>query len=231
MILDEKEIQNSAYSFINIFSRLKKKSPVTVNIFEQHSDQSANINDFIQSIYSKSYDADIKIEYPVLLSVKNVNDKILCAAGVRFAKNNNLFLEQYTKMPIEKVLKIIFEEDVSRDKICEVGNLSSIDSAATIFLFKTLARYLFDLDKEYVVITSTNTLYKILNKVGLKGTIICQAKYEDLNNSNEYWGSYYDKNPIVVAYKVSENLTVLENIINEFFELPVKSLKLSYEVK
>jgi hypothetical protein len=91
---------------------------------------------FIRAVYVRSYKADIAVSYPILMSVRDAGGTILAAVGFRYAKEEPLFLENYTGAPIEQVLR------TPRERIAEIGNLASAGGGASIFLFAALASYL-----------------------------------------------------------------------------------------
>ena len=53
------------------------------------------------------------------MSVRDAGGTILAAVGFRYAKEEPLFLENYTGAPIEQVLR------TPRERIAEIGNLAS----------------------------------------------------------------------------------------------------------
>lgn len=151
------------------------------------------IAEFIQGVYARSYDAHITVRYPILMAVLNDEDEILGAVGLRFAKKEPLFLEQYLDQPIEDVL----ESD--RSKIAEVGNLASKGGGMSLFLFSALSLYLKNKGKTHAVVTGTRSLERRLKILGLNPKRHAKADDTLLKNNHDEWGSYYQTQPHVLS--------------------------------
>ena len=115
-----------------------KAQPKTVSITGAFSKDREEVERFITDIYAKSYNAEISVHYPILMSVRDEAGKLLAATGFRPAQSEPLFLEQYLDAPIEAVL------NAPRSQIVEIGNLASQGGGASLFLFAALAAYLND---------------------------------------------------------------------------------------
>jgi len=187
-------------------------NPSVIDITWKYNSERTKVENFIKDIYAESYGAVINVDYPILMSVRNAHGDILAAVGFRYAEEEELFLEQYTNMAIENVLK------VSRNKIVEIGNLASAGGGASIFLFTALSSYLSNQGVEYAALTGTESLYKTFKKMGLNPTNICNAKIELLKNNNEYWGSYYDTSPKVIVGSLLEGFKKLQKVLGAEFE-------------
>lgn len=74
--------------------------PTVINITGLFEPERVRVEDFIKGIYKDKYGADIKVSYPILMSVRNSAGDILAAVGFRYAADEKLFLEQYTNQPI-----------------------------------------------------------------------------------------------------------------------------------
>lgn len=196
-------------------SRVAKVSPLTptvVSITGQFEPERQRVERFIQDIYSKNYGADITITYPVLMSVRNADDQILSAVGLRYAGEEKLFLEQYTGKPIEKIL------GCERRKIAEIGNLASAGQGASVFLFAALASYLHHKGISYAVVTGTDFLHRYFEKMGLSPHMICNAQLSDLHEKGQDWGTYYDTQPRVLAGSVPTGVKRLKTALGAKFE-------------
>ncbi len=76
--------------------KLSALTPSVVSITGLFEPERQRVEDFIKAIYKQSYNADISVDYPVLMSVRNKDNDILAAVGFRYADKENLFLERYT---------------------------------------------------------------------------------------------------------------------------------------
>ena len=117
-------------------SKISSLIPSVINITGMFEAERERVEDFIKAIYKQSFGADIEVSCPVLMSVRNADNDILATVGFRYAREESLFLEQYTGKPVEEIL------ECSRHEIVEIGNLASAGQGASIFLFAALAFYL-----------------------------------------------------------------------------------------
>lgn len=188
-------------------SRISKLVPAVVDITGRFRPERRRVEDFIHDIYARSYDADITVAYPMLMSVRNTDGDILAAVGFRYADHESLFLEHYTNAPIEQVLK------TPRDRIVEIGNLASAGGGASIFLFAALASYLDFKKIDYATVTGTDYLHRTFEKLGLNPQKICDASLEAVQCDGQNWGSYYDTNPRVLAGSVPQSVARLKKAL------------------
>ncbi|HBR68830.1 MAG TPA: hypothetical protein DEA55_05580 [Rhodospirillaceae bacterium] len=170
------------------------------------------VEDFIRAIYKQSYDADITVNYPVLMSVRNADGDILAAVGFRYAKDEQLFLEYYTQEPIERLL------DCPRHEIVEIGNLASAGQGASAFLFAALASYLNNKGIRHAAVTGTDFLHRYFERVGLKPQKICNADIKAVEHDRQNWGSYYDTQPRVLVGSVATGVKRLKHMLGAEFE-------------
>lgn len=192
--------------------RLSPLTPSVVNITSLFEPERQRVEDFIKAIYKQSYNADIEIDYPILMSVRNEDNDILAAVGFRYAKDEPLFLEHYTKQPIEQVL------NAGRHEIVEIGNLASAGQGASAFLFAALASYLNSKDISYAAITGTDFLHRYFERSGLKPRKICDADIKAVQDDTQNWGSYYDTQPRVLVGSVKTGVKRLKTMLGAKFE-------------
>lgn len=193
----------------------RKISPLTpsvVNITGLFDPERRRVEDFIKAIYKQSYGADITVNYPVLMSVRNAGNEILAAVGFRYAKDEPLFLEHYTRAHIETLL------DCSRHEIVEIGNLASAGQGASAFLFAALASYLNNKGIRYAAITGTDFLHRYFERAGLNPHKICNADIKAVRHDQQNWGSYYDTQPRVLVGSVETGVKRLKAILGAEFE-------------
>lgn len=193
-------------------SKVSSLSPTTVDITSLFTPERRRVEDFIKGIYKESYDAEISVDYPVLMSVRNSDGDILAAVGFRYADKEPLFLEQYTNYPIEKSL------NCSRYQVVEIGNLASAGKGASIFLFAALAEYLNNKKIQYATITGTDFLHRHFEKMGLSPREICVADIASVCDNGQKWGSYYDTHPRVLVGSISDGVKRLKRALGTEFE-------------
>lgn len=193
----------------------RKISPLTpsvVSITGLFEPERRRVEDFIRAIYKQSYNADITVNYPVLMSVRNADNDILAAVGFRYAKDEPLFLEHYTHAPIERAL------DCPRHEIVEIGNLASAGQGASVFLFAALASYLNNKNIRYAAITGTDYLHNYFKKIGLKPRRICEADISAIDDDPQSWGSYYETRPRVLVGAVENGISRLKATLGATFQ-------------
>ncbi|MCB9982187.1 MAG: thermostable hemolysin [Rhodospirillales bacterium] len=192
--------------------RVSPLKPSVVSITGLFEPDRRRVEDFIKAIYKKSYDADIEVSYPVLMSVRNASGDILAAVGFRYAEDEALFLEHYTQEPIETLL------NCPREKIVEIGNLASAGQGASAFLFAALASYLNNKDIRYATITGTDFLHRYFERAGLEPRKICDADIKSVQQDGQNWGSYYDTQPRVLVGSVETGVKRLKTMLGAEFE-------------
>lgn len=178
--------------------------PATISVLTVASDERRAVEAFIERIYAESYGARIRVDYPVLMSVRNEAGEILAALGFRHAGAEPLFLEQYLRAPVETLI------GVPRDGIVEIGNLASAGGGASLFLFAALAAYLHHRGAAVALATGTETVEKRLRQFGLALRRLGAADPARLQNASLDWGRYYDAQPNVLAGRVAEGYSRLQ---------------------
>lgn len=181
--------------------------PTIVSITPTFSKDRAEVKDFIIHTYAQAYHAQIGVHYPILMSVRNDEGRILAALGFRCAAEAPLFLEQYLPEPIEEIL------DAPRSQITEIGNLASAGGGASIFLFAALSAYLNSKGQTHAVVTGTKFIEKRLRSLGLRPVRIAPADPALLLQKNESWGTYYETKPYVLAGKIDEGYCSLQKAL------------------
>lgn len=195
--------------------RARRVSPLTpsvVSITGFFEPDRQRVEDFIKAIYKQHYEADIEVNYPVLMSVRNADGDILAAVGFRYAKDETLFLERYTGKPIESLL------DCQRHEIVEIGNLASAGQGASAFLFAALASYLNNKGIRYAAITGTDFLHRYFERAGLNPRRLCDADISAVQDDTQNWGSYYDTRPRVLVGSVETGVKRLKAMLGAKFE-------------
>jgi hypothetical protein len=190
-----------------------------IDISPYFSPERARVEEFIRQVYANTYHADIAVHYPTLMSVRTASGNILSAIGFRYAAEEPLFLEQYTGQPIELCLSECYNKPVMRREIAEIGNLASLGSGASMYLFAALSSYLHARKIRYATITGTGALRERLRKLGLEPYALCQADPAKLSDEERLrWGSYYDQNPQVLCGSVEEGVHHLQHALGMMYE-------------
>ena len=192
--------------------RVSKLTPAVVDITGRFQVERQRVETFIQDIYARSYDATISVDYPTLMSVRNLDGDILAAVGFRYAEDESLFLENYTGEPIDAVL------NTPRKQIVEIGNLASAGGGASIFLFAALASYLNFNGIKYATVTGTDYLHRVFKRLGLDPKKICDASLAAVHSDGQNWGTYYDTNPRVLSGSVDHSVARLKRALGAEYQ-------------
>lgn len=193
-------------------ARISVLTPSVAHIAHSYEAEYLRVQRFIKDIYKHSYDADIAVNYPTLMSVRNEEGEILSAVGFRCANDNSLFLEQYTNEPVEKKLSC------SRHEVVEIGNLASAGKGASIFLFAALASYLDNKGVRFAAITGTGFLHRYFKRIGLNPYKICDADVSAVAHDGQDWGTYYDTRPRVLVGSLETGVQRLSALLGAKFE-------------
>ncbi len=162
-------------------------------------DDRAEVESFIRETFASAYGASVSSFMPRLLAVCRKDGDLLAAFGVRSAKTEKLFLENYLDRPIEQVIEEKTGMKLERGKIVEIGNLAAIYPGGVRWMIVALTVMLYEEGYEWVVFTGTSTLRNGFNKLGLYPTDICPARVELLDEEERTrWGTYYDNKPTVM---------------------------------
>ncbi|MDR3392000.1 MAG: thermostable hemolysin [Sulfuriferula sp.] len=164
------------------------------------AEERGEIEQFIQQCFADAYGTHISQFMPRLLSLRSKRGDMIAAFGLRPAADTRLFLETYLDQPIETMLQSRLGQDVRREDIIEVGNLSALYPGAARWLIVALTAMLHDAAYKWVVFTGTAALRNGFNRLGLRPVELGAAQLAHLPPSERAaWGSYYDHAPMVMA--------------------------------
>lgn len=205
---------DTAHLYLNLqnSAKISRLVPSVIDITSRFQPERKRVENFIKRIYKKFYNADISVDYPVLMSVRDANGKIMAALGIRYACSENLFLEQYTQAPIDHILS------TPRSQIVEIGNLASAGRGASVFLFAALSSYLKNKDIQIAAMTGTESLHRSFEKMGIHMRKICDADIKSLKGVKDNWGSYYDAHPRVIYGLVEEGVERFKEALGAEFK-------------
>ena len=196
---------------------LKRFTPVipkVISITHLYSKERSRVEQFIEAQFAKSYDANIKQHYPMLMSVQDDEGNILAALGFRPAQDEPLFLEQYIDTSIEKSLSEHFEKPVLRREVVEIGSLASTTSGASIFLFIALNAWLDQQGYVMATITATRRLKRFFSMLKLDFIQLENADPERLPDHGKDWGTYYDTCPRILAGSISQTQSRMNKMLS-----------------
>jgi hypothetical protein len=172
------------------------------------------VEGFLEAAYARAFDSSLRRHFPVLLSVEDGSGTVQAAAGIRFARDHALYLEQYLDDPIEVAGAQALLQGVARDEIAEIGNLSSESPIASVRLFLAIAEYLAGEGCAYAAATATRQLRRKFGRMGFATCQLAEARASRLAPGADDWGRYYAREPAVLLGAIGPALDRLQMIVS-----------------
>jgi len=165
---------------------------------------------FVADRFRHHYQAEITHFLPYLISTR-MNETLTAAMGFQPAGSvKPLFLEQYLTTSIETEISRLTNQTVDRNKIAEVGNLTSVHRGTSQLLFVLTIAILHEAGFEWSVFTATKQVQSLLGRLNLVTITICEANPDKLIDGKQSWGSYYDDKPNVLIGNLTDAIALLQ---------------------
>jgi hypothetical protein len=171
-----------------------------------HSPQRAKLEDFVRREFLAHFGARIRHFMPELLGLHGPDGSIRAVVGCRAAAAEPLFLETYTREPVEIALQSLNGFFVPREHIVEIGSLACRNAAAAIAIVRALVPYLLRTGYSWVVFTGADTVMNVFRHLGLAPRPLCAADPLLLGEARHDWGTYYDHEPHVMAGRIADGM-------------------------
>jgi hypothetical protein len=143
---------------------------------------------------------------PELLGLHSPDGSIRAVVGCRAAAAEPLFLETYTRQPIEDSLASLNGFFVPRERIVEIGSLACGSATAAVAIVRALVPYLLCAGFSWVVFTGADTVMNVFRHLGLAPRPLCPADPLLLGEARHDWGTYYDHSPHVMAGRIADGI-------------------------
>ena len=169
-----------------------------------HSPQRPLLEDFVRREFLTHFGARIKHFMPELLALNGADHTIRAVVGCRAAAAEPLFLETYTRQPIEEVLALRNGFWVPRERIVEIGSLACRNAKAAIEIVRALVPHLLNAGFSWVVFTGADTVMNVFRYLELSPRPLCPADPRLLGAARDDWGTYYDHDPQVMAGRIQD---------------------------
>jgi len=166
------------------------------------------IEQFIEARFQRAFGARLPRHHPILACIcaDDGEDAILAAAGLRFAEDGPLFLEQYLNAPVDQAVAEAFGRPVAREGIVEIGSLASDSPDASLRLFAVLASWLAThRGRRFAVATVRPETERLLTRAGFGLTALGHAHPDRLRDGAGDWGCYYDRLTQVFAGEIGDS--------------------------
>ena len=173
------------------------------------SPQRALVEEFVRREFRTHFGARIRHFMPELLGLHGKDGAIRAAVGCRGAATEHLFLETYTRKPIEIALAERNGFWVPRERIVEIGSLACRNASAAIAIIRELVPHLLGAGYSWVVFTGADTVMNVFHYLGLTPRELCPADPLLLGAARHEWGTYYDHDPRVMAGRIEAGASAL----------------------
>lgn len=190
---------------IKIIDHNIRTRPYTVHFSGRDAADRADIEQFIAAVFFQVCGAKVHLFLPTLMSLRDLDGKLIAACGIRNAGAERLYLENYLDQPVEQVLSERVGSTVLRSDIVEIGNYSVAEMGISRKLSAAIFDQLHATSKQWAVFTAVQLVRNALLKLDIIPEILCDAdiKHLPLAEQSE-WGSYYEQNPQVMAIRRME---------------------------
>ena len=168
------------------------------------SPQRALLEELVRRQFHAHFGATIRHFMPQLLGLHAANGDVRAVVGCRAAAMERLFLETYTREPIEDALAARNGFFVPRERIVEIGSLACRNATAAVAIVRALVPHLLDVGFSWVVFTGADTVMNVFRSLGLAPRALCPADPLLLGEARHDWGTYYDHNPYVMAGRIAD---------------------------
>lgn len=167
------------------------------------------LQDFIQAVYQRAFDARIPHFLPCLAGLYQADGELVAACGLQLAGQQPLYLEQYLDQPIETLLAERRRRSVPRNGLVEIGNLATGAPGNGRLMFAAVCRQLYRQGQQWVVFTATQTLLNSFHRLHLSPITLAAADPARLGPDAAHWGRYYQHQPRVMAGELAEGHRIL----------------------
>lgn len=178
----------------------------TLERHDRASTRRTPLERFIRDEFLAHFGAHVCHFMPELLALRGVDGAIRAVVGCRAAAAEPLFLETYTREPIEAALARRNGFFVPRERIVEIGSLACRNATGAVSIVRALAPHLIQAGFAWVVFTGADTVMNVFRHLGLSPRALCPADPKLLGDARYEWGSYYDHNPHVMAGRIEDGL-------------------------
>jgi hypothetical protein len=168
------------------------------------SPQRATVEEFVRREFFTHFGARIRHFMPGLLGLHDYDGSVRAVVGWRAAAAEPLFLETYTREPIEIALASLNGFFVPREQIVEIGSLACRSAAAAVAIVRALVPHLLRAGFSWVVFTGADTVMSVFRCLGLAPRELCRADPLLLGEARHDWGTYYDHDPRVMAGRIAD---------------------------
>jgi hypothetical protein len=181
----------------------------TVQFDEIDSPAKHQLEQFVSTCFRGVFEADVHSHLPYFLSAYSRSTLTATLGFQPVQQDKPIFTEQYLSCPVEQAISLRTNNVISRQKVVELGSLSSARKGFSELIFILIAAILYKAGYEWVIFTATQQVQHLVDKLGLTTVELCDADPMKLVDKDQSWGSYYDSKPKVLAGDLQYGLGVL----------------------
>ncbi|MGJ8619489.1 MAG: thermostable hemolysin [Methylophilaceae bacterium] len=183
-------------------TRRYRVNEITAHTVTKDAPCRKEVETFIAAVFQVTYGATITEFMPILVALRDESGVLMAAFGMRKAREEKLFLEQYLDTPIEQLLTEKLGKPIFRNEITCIGNLAVSNPRNAGVLIAHVIQHSLDIGIQWCVATAHHSLQNGLIKGGRDVYPLHQADKKRLPLEEQaIWGSYYDHTPQVVAIR------------------------------
>jgi hypothetical protein len=190
------------------FRRSIDETGANLERHDRASPQRTLLESFVREEFRAHFGASVRQFMPELLALRSAAGEVRAVVGCRAAASEPLFLETYTRQPIEEALALRNGFWVPRERIVEIGSLACRGATAAVTIVRALVPYLLEAGFTWVVFTGADTVMNVFRYLGLAPRTLCRADPLLLGDARHEWGSYYAHDPHVCAGRIEDGMRV-----------------------
>jgi hypothetical protein len=177
--------------------------PVAVNGIGPLDPGREHLERYIAGIFHAAYGATVLEYLPLLFSMEQ-DGGIQAALGLRSARREPLFCEQYLGAPLEQQVQKAFGRTVNRGQLMELGNLVSSRPGQSVALYLLVVAALDQAGISHLVFAANRSVRRSIRRCGFVTRELCAADPGRLGDGAQQWGTYYDGDPRVVLADIRQ---------------------------
>jgi Thermostable hemolysin len=179
-----------------------QSSDISASAVDINHPDRLEVETFIYNVFKAAYGAEITLFMPNLVALRDKDNILMGAFGLKPASNGPLFLEQYLDEPIEALVSKNLGKTIKRSQITKIGNLAVANPRNAGVLIAHVIQHSLNMGIEWCVATAHHSLQNGVVKGGRDVYPLFPADKARLTLEEQAkWGSYYDRMPQVVAIR------------------------------
>ncbi|RLQ22471.1 hypothetical protein DWB85_07575 [Seongchinamella sediminis] len=180
-------------------------APLTVDSLLLGDPGRERLEQFIAGVFHAAYGATVLEYLPLLFSLEQ-EGIIQAALGLRSARGQSLFCEQYLDTPLDYHVQREFGRPVNRGQLMELGNLAGSIPGMSVTLYLLAVAALDQAGISYLVFAANRTVRRSIRRCGFQTRVLGEAQARCLGERASEWGSYYQGCPQVILADIGDGV-------------------------